>query len=102
MLELIISLIAGALGGNIAGALFKSINMGTLVNSIAGIVGGGLGGQIIAAILGGAGTVATGDATAATGALDIGAIIGQIAGGGVGGGVLLAIVSLLKNAMSRT
>src|SRR3546814_13471061 len=55
MVELIISLIAGAVGGNAAAKIFNSIDMGVVVNSIAGIVGGGLGGPLIAALLGGAG-----------------------------------------------
>lgn len=40
---LIIQLISGALGGNIAGFLFKKISLGTVLNSILGIIGGGLG-----------------------------------------------------------
>src|SRR3546814_13461478 len=59
MVELIISLIAGAVGGNAAAKIFNSIDMGVVVNSIAGIVGGGIGGQIIAAPLGGAGMAET-------------------------------------------
>ena len=53
-MELIIQLIAGAVGGNVAGGLLKNLNQGTLINSIAGIVGGGLGGQILGALTGGA------------------------------------------------
>lgn len=51
IVTLIIQLISGALGGNIAGALFKNISLGSLGNSIAGIVGGGLGGQILGSLL---------------------------------------------------
>lgn len=91
LLPLIIQLISGAAGGNIAGALFKKISLGTLVNSIAGIVGGGLGGQLLA-LLG----LSTGG-----GGMDIGSVVGSIAGGGVGGGVLLAIVGLIKQAVSK-
>ena len=63
-----------------------------------GIVGGGLGGQIIASVLGGAGM---GDAGAAAGGMDIGAIIGQVAGGGVGGGILLAIIKLISGVFKK-
>jgi uncharacterized membrane protein YeaQ/YmgE (transglycosylase-associated protein family) len=45
IVNLIIQLVAGAAGGNLAGSLLKRYNLGTLGNSIAGIVGGGLGGQ---------------------------------------------------------
>jgi len=47
LIPMIINLVSGAVGGNVAGKLFKSINMGTLWNSILGIVGGGLGGQLL-------------------------------------------------------
>src|SRR3546814_16308322 len=99
MVELIISLIAGAAGGNAAAKIFNLIDMGVVVNSIAGIVGGGIGGQIIAALLGGAGVAATAGATA--GGLDLGAIVGQIVGGGVGGGLRLAIVKAIAGARKR-
>jgi hypothetical protein len=33
--------------------------------------------------------------------MDIGSIVGSIAGGGVGGGVLMAIVGLIKQAMTK-
>ncbi len=93
---LIIQLIAGAAGGNIAGGLLQKYNLGTVGNTIAGIVGGGVGGQIVGALLhtGGAaaGTMAGSD-------LDIGSIIGQIVSGGVGGGVLMVIVGLIKQVM---
>ena len=91
---LIIQLISGAVGGNIAGAALKRYNLGTLGNSIAGVIGGGVGAQIIGALLGGG----TG-AEAAAGSLDIGSIISQIVSGGVGGGILMVIVGLIKQAM---
>ena len=42
MIPLIIQLISGAVGGNLAGAILKNLNLGSIGNSIAGIVGGGL------------------------------------------------------------
>ena len=71
---LIIQLIAGGVGGNVAGAALKQYNLGTVGNTIAGVVGGGVGAQIIGALLGGG----TGAAAAGTGGPDIGSIIGQI------------------------
>ncbi|OYY50940.1 MAG: hypothetical protein B7X95_02205 [Methylophilaceae bacterium 17-44-8] len=92
-LGLIIQLISGAVGGNIAGSLMKNASLGTLGNSLVGILGGGIGGQLLAMLgVGGA---------AATGSMDIAAILTQVAGGGVGGAVLLAIVGLIKNAMAK-
>ncbi len=91
-MELLISLIAGAVGGNVAGGLLKNANLGVLLNSVAGIIGGGVGGQILSAL---------GAGGASAGGTDLGAIIGQVASGGVGGGVLLVVVGLIKNAMAK-
>ncbi len=90
-LPIIIQLISGAVGGNIAGSLMKKDSLGTVGNSIAGILGGGLGGQLLG-LLG----LSTGG-----GGLDVGSIIGSVAGGGVGGGVLMAIIGLIKKALAK-
>jgi len=95
IIGLIIQLISGAVGGNIAGSALKQYNLGTLGNSIAGVIGGGVGAQIIGALVGGG----TGAEAAGAGGLDIGSIIGQIVSGGVGGGILMVIVGLIKQAM---
>ncbi len=94
-MELIISLISGAVGGNVAGGLLKNLNQGMLINSIAGIVGGGLGGQILSAL--GSGGVAA----EAAGGLDIATILSQVASGGVGGGVVMAIVGVVRGMMAK-
>ena len=89
---LIIQLLSGAFGGNIAGAVMKQFSLGTLWNSVVGILGGGLGGQILGSLLGvGAGRAA----------LDIGTIIGNVASGGVGGGVLMIIIGLIRQIMAK-
>ncbi len=93
MEQLIISLVSGAVGGNLAGGILKNLNLGPLGNSLAGIVGGGVGAQILNAL--GAGGMTAG------GGMDIGAILGQVASGGVGGGVALAIVGLIKNMLAK-
>ena len=93
IIGLIIQLVAGGIGGNIAGGALKQYDLGTIGNTIAGVVGGGVGAQIIGQLLGG------GAEAAGAGGLDIGSIIGQIASGGVGGGVLMVIVGLIKQAM---
>ena len=51
LINLIIQLISGAVGGNVAGAALKDYSLGTLGNSIAGIVGGGVGGWILSAVM---------------------------------------------------
>ncbi len=90
-MELVIQLIAGAIGGNAAGALLKNQSLGTLGNSIAGIVGGGLGGQILAAL-------GTGGAASGT---DLAGIVQSVLSGGAGGGVLMVVVGILKNLMAK-
>jgi uncharacterized membrane protein YeaQ/YmgE (transglycosylase-associated protein family) len=53
IIGLIIQLVSGAIGGNIAGAAMKQYDLGTIGNSIAGLIGGGVGAQIIGALVGG-------------------------------------------------
>jgi len=93
---LIVQLISGAVGGNVAGAALKQYDLGKIGNSIAGIIGGGVGAQIIGALVGGGGDAG---ALAGSGGFDIGTLIAQIASGGVGGGVLMVIIGLIKQAM---
>ncbi len=96
-MELIISLISGAVGGNLAGGVMKNLNMGVLMNSILGIVGGGLGGQLMGLV----GADAVTEAAGAVGGLDIVSILTQVASGGVGGGALLAIVGVVRNQLGK-
>ena len=42
LINLIIQIVAGALGGNAAGAASKDMSLGTAGNTIAGAIGGGL------------------------------------------------------------
>ena len=51
IINLIIQLIAGAVGGNAAGAASKDISLGTLGNTIVGAVGGVGGGQLLSALI---------------------------------------------------
>jgi uncharacterized membrane protein YeaQ/YmgE (transglycosylase-associated protein family) len=93
LVSLIIQLLCGALGGNVAGSLLKKASLGPLGNSIVGILGGGVGGQILGML--------TGGAAAAAGGLDIGSIISSVLSGGIGGGVLMAIIGLIRSAMKQ-
>jgi uncharacterized membrane protein YeaQ/YmgE (transglycosylase-associated protein family) len=99
MLPLIVQLISGAVGGNIAGALMKTLNLGPIGNSIAGLTGGGLGGQLLSMLTSGGASAA---GMAATGsAVDVSSILCSLAGGGVGGAVVMAIVGLIKAKMAK-
>ena len=87
-MEWVISLITGAIGGNIAGAVFKNLSLGTLGNTIAGVVGGGAGSAILNALLGSGGAAG-------------GTVVGNIASSGVGSVVLMLIVGVIKNSMAK-
>ena len=92
-MDLIISLLSGAVGGNIAGSALKNYSLGTIWNSVVGILGGGLGGQLLSTLglLGGTGGSS----------LDIGSIVSNVASSGVGGAVLLIIVGLIKKLVAK-
>jgi len=86
LVQLIVSLISGGVGGNIAGALLKNFSLGPLGNTIVGLIGGGLGGQLLSA----------------TGMLQSTGMVGDIAGSAVGGGILMTIIGLLRTAMAKS
>ncbi len=81
----LISLLMGAIGGNLGGVILKKFSLGLLGNSIAGIVGGA-GGMSLLNQLG----------VGATNPL-----IGQLAGGGIGGMLVMIVVGLIKNLLSK-
>ena len=86
-IQIIIIFIAGAVGGNIAGAAMKENNPGFFYNSFAGMAGGIIGGALLAAILPILGVIPS--------------IITNIIGGGVGGGLMLVIIGMIKKAMAK-
>ena len=92
IISLIIEVISGAVGGNVAGAAMKENSLGTVGNSIAGVVGGGLGGTVLQTVMG--------TAAAGGGSLDLTTILSNVAGGGVGGAILMAVVGIIKNKMA--
>ncbi len=81
-MNLIISLLCGAVGGNLGGMILKKFSLGTLWNSVAGIVGGGIGAQLLGNALGSG-------------------VVGQIGSGGIGGIVVMIIVALVKKALGK-
>lgn len=84
-MDWIISLLCGAGGGNLAGALLKKLSMGPLWNSVLGIVGGSLGQGVLSQIGGLTGN-GIGDA---------------VLSGGVGGGGLMAIVAVIRKVIGK-
>jgi uncharacterized membrane protein YeaQ/YmgE (transglycosylase-associated protein family) len=84
--HILLSLICGGVGGNLAGALLKQFSLGPIGNTILGLLGGGVGWKMLNVIVGGAGA----------------GIGPDIIGSALGGGLLMTIVGLIKNAMAKT
>lgn len=96
---IIVQLIAGVVGGYGTGKAVKSVDLGNTGNLIAGAVGG-VGGTWLAGLIPGLSGMLTG--AAATGGVDIGALVAQAVTGLVGGGVLTAIAGAVKNATMKS
>jgi uncharacterized membrane protein YeaQ/YmgE (transglycosylase-associated protein family) len=94
-MPILIQLISGGVGGNIAGALLKRFNLGPIGNTVAGILGGVGGGQLLSMLTGAV-------APAASGGLDMSSILSSVGGGGVGGAVIMVIVGLVKAQMAKS
>ena len=90
-LPLIIQLVSGAVGGNIAGSLMKNFSLGTLWNSVVGILGGGLGGQVF-------GMLGIGDGG---GEMDLSGILGSVGSGGVGGALKYGVKRVVKSGYQK-
>src|SRR5262249_33018337 len=91
MEQLIVNLIAGALGGAGAGKASPKFDLGTIGNLIAGAVGGGVLGQIVPLLIP---AVA---AAAQSGNLTVGGVVTQLISGGAGGAILTIIIGAIKN-----
>ena len=91
MEQILINLVAGALGGIGAGKSSPNFDLGTAGNLISGLVGGGVLGQIVTLLL------PTVLAAAQSGNLSVSGIISQAVAGGAGGAVLTAIIGVIKN-----
>lgn len=93
-MELLVSLISGALVAFFAGGAAKRIDMGAPINTVAGICGGGLG-ERIASLLGNGGPAWI------SGLSDAGVIVGYAAFGGIGGLAVLSGLGLVRNVLTR-
>ncbi|WP_010166012.1 hypothetical protein [Pseudomonas sp. PAMC 25886] len=88
LISLVLQIISGAIGGQIAGLGKQSL--GTGLNTLVGGVGGLVLGQIVSLI--------TGTETASD--LTLAALASNVIGGGVGGLVLTLVVGWLKQRMA--
>ena len=91
MEQVLINLIAGALGGVGAGKPSPNFDLGMIGNIVSGLIGGGVLGQIVTLLL------PSIMAAAQSGNLSIGGIISQAIAGGAGGAILTAIIGAIKN-----
>ena len=91
MEQLIVNLIAGAVGGVGAGKASPKFDLGMIGNIIAGAVGGGVLGQIVSLL------IPAVTAAAQSGNLTAGGVITQLISGGAGGAILTIIIGLIKN-----
>jgi hypothetical protein len=91
MEQILINLVAGALGGVGAGKSSQTFDLGTIGNIVSGLVGGGVLGQIVPLLM----PAIT--AAAQSGDLSISGIVSQAIAGGAGGAILTAIIGAIKN-----
>ena len=89
MEQILINLVAGALGGAGAGKASLKFDLGMIGNLIAGAVGGGALGQIVTLLM------PSIMAAAQAGNLSVGGIISHVIAGGAGGAILTAIIGAL-------
>ena len=91
MEQILINLVAGALGGVGVGKSSPTFDLGMIGNAVSGLIGGGVLGQIVTLLL----PAIT--AAAQSGNLSIGGIVSQAIAGGAGGAILTAIIGAIKN-----
>ncbi len=91
MEQILINLVAGALGGAGVGKASPQFDLGTIGNIISGVVGGGALGQIVTLALPSVVAAAEG------GNLSVGGVVSQVIAGGAGGAILTAIIGAIKN-----
>jgi len=91
MEQILINLVAGALGGVGAGKASPTFDLGMIGNIVTGLVGGGVLGQIATLLMPAV------MAAAQSGNFSVGGIISHAIAGGAGGAILTAIVGAIKN-----
>ncbi|MEW6436930.1 MAG: hypothetical protein AB1508_07145 [Pseudomonadota bacterium] len=90
-LGLVVELVAGAIGGNGIASAVKTLNLGTLGNTLVGAIGGAAGTSVLGALV---------PALENVGHVDMSALGVQAVSGGVLGAVLTAVVAAIRNASS--
>jgi uncharacterized membrane protein YeaQ/YmgE (transglycosylase-associated protein family) len=91
VINLILQIFSGALGGHLAEAA-RSDNLSKLAKTLMGVVGGVIGGQVLGVFIPLLANTAESPTTAAA--------IGQVITGGVAGAVFTAILGVIRNKSS--
>jgi uncharacterized membrane protein YeaQ/YmgE (transglycosylase-associated protein family) len=84
---LLLQLLSGIVGGNLAGVVSGKFDMRLLGNSLVGIVGGGIGGEFYEHL-----TFANG-----LGATDVSIFMASVAAGSIGGALAVVIVGWVRS-----
>jgi hypothetical protein len=93
-LLLIVQILGGSTGGQLAGSRLKSLSSGSVGNWLAGMVGGMLGGNVVNSSLG------ITKSMTATG-VDPGVLLSQLIGSGIGGGLMMILVGMLRQVFAK-
>lgn len=96
---ILIPIISGVIGGNVAGSSLKKFSLGPTGNSFVGLLGGAAG-AIILGMIGGAGVDSI-PLTSQAGTINMSALVAAIGSGGIGGGVLMSVVGVLREKVLK-
>lgn len=87
LISFLLSLLSGAVGGNVAGNAMKKYDLGMTGNSVTGLIGGAIGGPIVNMMM--------------MHPESMFGVISNMLGSGVGGAILMIVVGMIKNAYTK-
>lgn len=87
LISFLLSLLSGAVGGNVAGNAMKKYDLGMTGNTVAGLFGGAIGGPIVNMMM--------------MHPESMFGVISNMLGSGVGGAIMMIVVGLIKNAYTK-
>lgn len=94
----LLALVSGAVGGNFAGGVFKSLNLGLLGNSIVGTIGGYSGLRLLETIVG---IIHTNNNHVGRDGANTSSVFAALISSAVGGAVLVIVIGVIRNQMNR-
>lgn len=87
LISFVLSLLSGAVGGNVAGNVLKKFDLGMTWNTVAGLIGGAIGGPLTNMMM--------------LHPESLFGVITNIVASGAAGTIMVVIVSLIKNAFTN-